>query len=155
MFASALPVSTRCCTPCTVCCVRLPVPAGLLGHGAKPAGVRCPRLGRTGCRNYLCRPSVCSQFRCAWLADASWPVAWRPDLSGLLCLREELTEGLLAALVYETRPAALETPKALDIVNALCQTTSVVTIVDCQGHGQRLPGGAARSNYGVGDVAAA
>jgi hypothetical protein len=139
----ALRAPRRGCHPCTVCCVRLPVPAGQISPGSKPGGIACRHLGATGCRIYGRRPSVCRGFRCAWLADLSWPVAWRPDLSGLLCLRETIADQLPAAAVYEVRPAALDSPLAAAVIAELQRTTAVVALIDMDERRRRLPGLAA------------
>lgn len=88
----------------------------------------------------MCRPSLCAHFLCAWLADATWPEAWRPDLSGLLALREWLSGGLPAALVYEIQPGALRLPQGARILDALRETTAAVVIVDCRQQRRRLLG---------------
>lgn len=122
--------SPRRCGSCTVCCVALPVPEGHLEMGSKPAGVPCTNLDSAGCRKYGTRPTACRNFFCAWLADRSWPGAWRPDRSGLLCLREELESGLVGAAVYEVRPDALDSPESQAILQALYATTTIVVVID-------------------------
>lgn len=131
---------TRQCLPCTACCVRLPVPAGMISPGCKPAGVACRHLGPSGCRIHDIRPKVCRGFHCAWRSDATWPSSWRPDLSGLLCLREHLGGELPAAAVYELRPGALETPLAAMIVDELRRTTAVVALIDVAENRRAVPG---------------
>jgi hypothetical protein len=130
----------RVCIPCTVCCVRLPIPLGVVGPNPKPAGVPCPRLGGIGCEVYPQRPALCVDFHCAWLREPSWSEAWRPDRSGLLCLREEIEAGTAIAAVYEVRPGALEGPAAVEILAELKRTTAAVAVVDCQGHRRCLSG---------------
>ena len=119
----------RECGECAACCKHLFIPANVVSAAAKPAGEACPHLGGAGCGIYDGRPSVCSRFRCGWLADDEWPDDWRPDVSGLLCLREFLDNGLPAALVSETRPGALLEPLAKEILLHLLQNTSHVVVV--------------------------
>ncbi len=57
-----------------------------------------------------------------------------------MCLREEIDDGLPAALVYETRPGALREPVANTIVEELRSTTAVVVVVDHQQRRRHLPG---------------
>lgn len=151
-MASDCPLSTaasRQCGSCQLCCSCFPIPAGMIGPGEKPAGVACPHLGDSGCRRYAQRPQLCKDFRCAWHVDASWPDEWRPDRSGLLCLRETLSGGLLAAAVFETRPGALESDLGQQIIAALRQSTSVVATVDIVQQRRCLPGFIAISNSDV------
>ncbi len=128
--------SASSCRPCAACCVFLPIPAGQISPGDKPAGIPCSRLNAAGCGAYAGRPELCQRFRCAWLADASWPELWRPDRSGLLCLREEIDAELLAAAVYEIRPGAVQETAAEEILDELANTAALVVLVDNQ-HGQR------------------
>ncbi len=120
----------RQCNTCTVCCVALPIPEGHLNMGAKPAGVPCSNLAGCGCGIYKDRPRACRDFFCTWLSDTSWPEAWRPDRSGLLCLREELAPGLIGAAAYEVAPGALRSRVADLILRALQATVSVLVVVD-------------------------
>ncbi|MBN2476218.1 MAG: hypothetical protein JXB62_16515 [Pirellulales bacterium] len=129
----------RTCRPCLACCVHLPIPPGMIGPGEKPAGIRCTHLGARGCRIYNRRPTMCANFRCAWLNNASWPETWRPDRSGLLCLREPIA-GRVAAAVYEICLGALQKPAATEILDALQRTTDVVAVVDARQRRWCLPG---------------
>ncbi len=106
--------TSRACGGCSACCVVLPIPAGEVGPGPKAAGAPCPHLCVAGCAIYASRPALCAKFRCAWLADPSWPETWRPDRSGLLCLREKLEGGVPAAVVYEIVPGATLDGPSLD-----------------------------------------
>lgn len=134
------PGGTRDCGPCTACCTHLPIPAGAIGPGRKPAGVVCPHRCATGCRIYTRRPRLCVDFRCAWLSDESWPPPWQPVRSGLMCLREELDDGLPAAAVYEIRPGALQAPPAPAIMEELQRTTVVIAVIDKQNRRRRVSG---------------
>lgn len=126
-------VISRTCGSCTVCCTHLPIPAQIVSAAAKPAGEACPHLCRAGCGIYSRRPEVCSRFQCAWLADGDWPEEWRPDLSGLLCLRETLHDGSAGALVAETRPGALLEPQGEAILLALLRNTRRVVVAGPDG----------------------
>lgn len=139
-FDASIARAIRQCRPCTACCVYLPIPRGESGLGGKPAGIACSRRCATGCRAYAQRPGLCVNFRCAWLSDESWPAEWRPDRSGLMCLREEIEEGLPAAVVYEIYPGAIEGPTADEIMEELQQTTVVSAIVDVRNSRRRLLG---------------
>ena len=111
-----------------------------MGLENKPAGVPCKWLVAGGCRIYPQRFELCHHFRCAWLADQTWEQAWRPDLVGLLCLRERLDEETPAALVYELRDGALGNPESAKILADLCRTAISVTVVARDGTRKRLPG---------------
>jgi len=130
----------RRCGACKACCTYLPIPSGQVGADAKPAGVDCPHLGADGCRIYMRRPRLCADFRCDWHRNRSWPQNWRPDISGLLCLSEEIHKGLPAALVYEIRHSALETPSAAAIIERLKQNTVVIAVVNTRQRRYRLAG---------------
>ena len=128
------------CQQCTTCCTHLWIPPGTVGPGGKPPGVPCPRLSATGCEIYSRRPTLCADFCCAWLRNESWPVDWRPDRSGLFCLREEIEPGLFGAVVYETRDNALQGPVAAAILESLKEISALIVIVDAQQRRQRLSG---------------
>jgi len=86
------------------------------------------------------RPRLCANFRCAWHRNQSWPQSWRPDRSGLLCLSEEIRQGLPAALIYEIRKAALEAPPAAAIIEQLKRNTVVIAVVDTRKRRHRIMG---------------
>ncbi len=130
---ASVALKVRACTPCTACCVELPIPAGAVSYDLKPPGAPCPHLCSTGCAAYSERPTMCRDFECAWLSDPSWPDGWRPDRCGLLCLREMLHDQVPAAAVYEIVPGALQKRKATWIIQELQRTTSIVVIVDQEG----------------------
>jgi len=125
-----IPPVGRHCGACTACCTHLPMPEGVVIPGAKPAGVACPYVEALGCRNYARRPRICAEFHCAWLRDTTWPGSWRPDRSGLLCLRETLEEDLPAAAVYEILPGALERPGAAAILDVLRECTDMTVVIE-------------------------
>ena len=137
---SVTPVGGRCCGACTACCTHLPIPAGVVSPAAKPAGILCPSASTGGCRVYSKRPQMCADFHCAWLSDAAWCEAWRPDRCGLLCLRADIGENVPAAALYEIRPLALKQPVAAEILAELQSTTIVVAVVDSEQRRHRLPG---------------
>ena len=112
------------------CCIRLPIPAGEVGPERKPPGVTCPRLSASGCQIYARRPKLCVDFQCTWLADASWPEPWRPDRSGVMCLRETIDDDMPAAAVYEVRRGALDEPIVAEIIEELKRTTAVIALID-------------------------
>lgn len=120
------------CGDCHACCIHLPIPAGEVCPNAKLAGAACPHVTAHGCRNYEGRPGICRQFRCAWLAEPRWPLAWRPDQSGLLCLCEQIADGISAALVYEIQPDAIMRPTTEAILASLKDSTAVVALVNLQ-----------------------
>lgn len=123
------------CGDCHACCIHLPISANEVCTNAKPAGVKCPHLADHGCQIYSRRPSACRQFQCVWVMETSWPMPWRPEQSGLLCLREEIDNGVSAALVYEIEPDALTRPTTEPILARLAESTAVVALVN--GLGQR------------------
>ena len=131
-FDAFTPNGRRACRPCSACCTHLPISAGAVGLRPKPAGTACPHVCATGCSIYPNRPKLCVDFCCVWLRDRSWAEAWRPDRSGLMCLREEIAPGLPAAAVYEILPGALQGPAAAEIIAALKRTTVAVAVVDSQ-----------------------
>jgi len=146
-YGPSNPLGDRRCGACTACCVHLPIPAGLVGPGSKPAGIPCPQVCGSGCRIYSQRPGFCADFSCAWFDAGSWLDAWRPDRSGLLGLRERIDGGLTAAVLYEIRPGALEEPLAVEILGELRRATTLVITVDARQHRVHLP------RHWVGDLA--
>lgn len=135
-----LAASEHLCGSCTNCCTHLPIPAGLVSPGSKPAGVNCVNMCRAGCRIYSQRPQACVDFSCVWLDNAHWPDLWRPDRSGLLCLQAQLNGTVPASLVYETRPLALASRDAREILAELEATSAIVVVVDTQQRRQRIAG---------------
>lgn len=140
-FSASLPiVDRRTCGECTACCTHLPIPENVVGQASKPAGIPCPHLSHGGCGIYDHRPGVCSRFRCAWLSCEEWPENWRPEQSGLLCLRETLPDGRPGSLVMESRAGALLEPQAKDILLALMHSCAVVVVVGPDGKRRRMHG---------------
>lgn len=134
------PLAEHACGDCQACCTYLPIAAGEVCTNAKPAGVDCPHLGHQGCGIYPRRPEICRRFRCVWHMEPSWPQAWRPDRSGLLCLCEEIDDGLSAALVYEIERDAIARPTTESILAKLKESTAVVALVNLQRQRQLLRG---------------
>jgi hypothetical protein len=75
------PVPGRDCGACDACCVLFEITEPSI---AKPAGVPCRHLLKTGCAIYETRPQTCRKWLCGWRLIASLPEHWRPDLSGIL-----------------------------------------------------------------------
>ena len=128
------------CGTCNTCCTHLSISAGEVGPGMKPAGVPCPNLAPCGCRIYGRRPGTCVNFTCAWLDDTDWLQSWRPDHSGLFCLRADIEPGIPAAAVYELWPDSLQTPVAEEILAELQRTTMVVAIINMHQERKKLLG---------------
>jgi len=128
----------RHCGACTACCTYLPLPDEAIHRDTKPVCEPCPLVGTLGCRRHARRPRACADFSCAWLSDPLWPKAWRPDCSGLLCVREAIDGHRSAAVIFEIRPGALATQAGNDLVNHLLQTTAALTIVDACGRRRAL-----------------
>ena len=139
-YESLTIVDQRSCGDCTACCTHLPIPAGLVGPDAKPVGVACSHVCEAGCGIYSERPTMCEDFRCAWLADTGWPAAWRPNRVGLLALREMIGKNVPAAVLYEIRPGALEQSVAAEIAVELQRTAAFVVVVDSDKRRWDLPG---------------
>ena len=116
--------------------------AGHLPSKNKPKSpaLPCKWLARGACRIHSQRFELCRRFNCAWLADQSWQQSWRPDLTGLLCLREWVDEQIPAAVVYELRHGAINNPEAVEILAELCRTTVSVTLIALDGSRRRLVG---------------
>ncbi|MEA1950966.1 MAG: hypothetical protein U9N87_06245 [Planctomycetota bacterium] len=114
--------------------------AGHIDPHGKSLGKPCNRLASGGCRIHAQRFELCRHFKCAWLANPSWDQSWRPDLSGLLCLREWIDEKVPAAIVYELRHGVIASPEAIQILAELCRTTVSVTIIGLDGTRRRLVG---------------
>ena len=74
----------RQCGPCNTCCVVLKIATPEL---RKKARVPCQHLSASGCGIYASRPAVCQQFLCGWRLFEELGDDWRPDLSGVLILR--------------------------------------------------------------------
>lgn len=77
-------LNKRACGPCNACCVVLKIATPEL-H--KKARVPCSHLIAAGCGIYASRPNVCQQFLCGWRLFDELGNDWRPDLSGVLILR--------------------------------------------------------------------
>ncbi len=130
----------RDCGNCHACCIHLPIPAGEVCANAKPAGVVCQRLADHGCQIYQSRPTTCRQFMCVWATEPSWPLDWRPERSGLLCLCEEIEQGISAALVYELERGAIERATTEPILEKLKESTVLVALVNSQRQRRLLRG---------------
>ena len=130
----------RDCLPCGECCKVLPLATGHIDPGSKTPGQPCNRLAGGGCRIHAQRFELCRRFKCGWLTDTKWDESWRPDLSGLLCLREWIDEKVPAAVVYELRYGVISSPEAVEILAELCRTTVSVTIIGLDGTRRRLVG---------------
>lgn len=130
----------RACGDCNACCVRLAIPAGVVGNLPKRECEPCPLLGARGCSVYPSRPSLCRDFACSWLKQDDWPPEWRPDRMGLLCISEMVGESLLGALVYELRPEALRTEDAARLLARLTESNDFVVTVTESGTRQLTPG---------------
>jgi hypothetical protein len=65
----------RSCGDCSLCCKLAQV-----DELDKPSGVWCRHCapGRGGCTIYETRPSVCRNWACNWILDASLGPEWRP-----------------------------------------------------------------------------
>lgn len=131
---------SRVCGECNACCVRLAIPAGLVGASAKAECQPCPLLGSRGCSVYPDRPAICRDFACTWWKRLDWPPDWRPDRIGLLCISEAVGEALLGALIYELRPGALRTEAAAAVLARLTEMCDFVVTVTESGTRQLTPG---------------
>ncbi|HEX4177224.1 MAG TPA: hypothetical protein VHY57_02255 [Rhizomicrobium sp.] len=58
----------------------------------KKARVPCQHLTDAGCSVYATRPDVCQQFLCGWRLFEELGDDWRPDLSGVLMMRQAPAE---------------------------------------------------------------
>jgi hypothetical protein len=67
-------------------------------------------------------------------------VAWRPDRSGLLCLRETIDGCTPAALVYELRPDALSSETGGAILDVLQRTTALLAVIGVNNQETRFSG---------------
>ena len=79
----------RQCGPCTACCSELKIDTPEL---SKKARLPCPHLSIKGCGIYAARPPVCREFLCGWRLFEELDDAWRPDLSGVLAMRQAPAE---------------------------------------------------------------
>ena len=79
----------RRCGPCNACCVVLEIATPQL---RKKARVPCQHLTDGGCGVYAARPDVCQQFLCGWRLFEELGDEWRPDLSGVLMMRQAPAE---------------------------------------------------------------
>lgn len=131
---------SRVCGECNACCVRLAIPAGLVGASAKAECQPCPLLGRRGCSIYPARPTICRDFACTWWKRHDWPPEWRPDRIGLLSISEVVGGTLLGALIYELRPGALRTEAGATLLARLTATCDFVVTVTESGTRQLTPG---------------
>jgi hypothetical protein len=74
------------CGSCTVCCHSLRVI-----ELDKPAGILCQHcVPGKGCGIYETRFEICRSFLCGWRQVPQLGETWRPDVSGVLMLTQEL-----------------------------------------------------------------
>jgi len=117
-------LAKRHCGPCTACCVVLKIDVPEL---RKKARVPCRHLTASGCGIYAKRPAVCREFLCGWRLFEELGDDWRPDLSGVLALRNapgELPQAWRSAsygvhLVITGGEAAVMRPAFTDYVAQL------------------------------------
>ena len=115
----------RACGPCTACCVVLKIDVPQL---RKKARVPCQHLTGSGCGIYASRPPVCREFLCGWRLFEELGDDWRPDLCGVLALRnapDELPQAWRARAPYGVHlviiggEAAVQRPAFADYVTRL------------------------------------
>ncbi|MDA7951312.1 MAG: YkgJ family cysteine cluster protein [Pirellulaceae bacterium] len=134
-----LPIlENRTCGDCQACCTELPIPANIVSREEKKEGCACPHLQDFGCKIYSRRPATCQKFQCTWLAEETWKDSWKPNKSGLLCLREILPNNLIGALVYEIHEGALESSLGQKITARLLTVSDFVILKDKSGKRQTL-----------------
>jgi len=115
----------RTCEGCTLCCTVIAVPAL-----EKPAGVACRHCEAAGCGIFAApaRPAACHAYRCAWLFNAAWPDALRPDRCGVVF--EPFGDRCMAAAVDAAHPMAWREGQArLAIEVLLAHGWAVVVVV--------------------------
>jgi hypothetical protein len=68
----------RSCGECSLCCKLPPIVTPEL---QKPANTWYPhcRPGKGGCSIYETRPTLCRNYRCLWLKDATLGEEWKPS----------------------------------------------------------------------------
>ena len=140
-------MTDRTCGDCSACCTVLWIPQNAAMPEGKVAGVPCDKLitigGSTkGCGIYDSRPSVCSEYRCVWLAnaDALMPrhmkteEAQRPDLCGLMIgptapeSNFHKATGIPLLAAYEVRPGGRDGYWAQKMLNRMAARTLVAII---------------------------
>ncbi len=88
----------RSCGGCTACCETMEIREP---NWKKPAGMRCPYAGATGCMRYETRPDVCRGFECAWLSGFL-DEGDRPDKIGAIFTTSR--QGKPAIMVHMLEP---------------------------------------------------
>jgi hypothetical protein len=75
---AAIRTTGRSCGECSLCCKLPPIDTPEL---QKPANTWCPhcRPGKGGCGIYETRPTLCRNYRCLWLKDATLGEEWKPS----------------------------------------------------------------------------
>jgi hypothetical protein len=74
----------RSCDGCTACCEGW-LSAEALGKSFFP-GQPCHWKGTKGCTVYEARPSVCSNFKCAWITNHFLPEWFKPTESNVIAV---------------------------------------------------------------------
>lgn len=134
------------CGNCTACCIWLPISAGHVGAREKPAGVPCPWVCPSGCRDYAHRPKICRDFLCSYLKFGDWPLEWRPDQSQLLCLTETLPSGEIGSAVYELAAGQILSEMGKKLLASLKERSNFVVVITHDG--QRIFHAARRVDMG-------
>lgn len=81
----------RSCNGCTVCCdgTLFGEAHGKIFQTGRPCHFKC----ESGCSIYEDRPSICKEYRCAWLDDYDLPEWMKPNLSGVLVTKRFWEKG--------------------------------------------------------------
>ena len=126
----------RACEGCTLCCTLLAVPA----LEKRPCEV-CRHQTTTGCNIFgePIRPAMCRSYQCAWLQNATWDDALRPDRCGVVF--EPFVGRNMAAAVDPMRPASWSAGPARAAIDQLLAANVAVIVVVGQVKHVLLPEG--------------
>ena len=120
----------RRCGDCKECCTAM-------NHTHSARGVACQYECSTGCSIYQSRPDDCRGFACVWL-EGQLPRKDRPDLSGIMVIREA-TEFGLTTMVHETREGASKRGRGASLIQRLHANTGETMLVLKLKNGATLP----------------
>ncbi|HEJ1056908.1 TPA: YkgJ family cysteine cluster protein [Pseudomonas putida] len=115
------------CGPCNMCCITLKIDEPDL---KKDADSPCKNLSpQKGCAIYESRPSLCKNWKCAWLMMPKIPNYLRPDKCGFIIkveMSEAQPEYILTALTNPIQ--TLTSSRALELIASCISANTKISI---------------------------